>query len=94
MICKNCGREIEDDTYVCKYCGVATTIDYSKAIGEANNDTAGCFTLIFSFLFPLIGFILYFAWKDCKPKSARTAARCAWCAIILQIILAVINKLL
>ncbi|MGN0143405.1 MAG: zinc ribbon domain-containing protein [Clostridium sp.] len=93
MICQNCGREIEDDTYVCKYCGVATTVDYSNEIEQAKNDTAGCCTIIFSFLFPIIGLILYFAWKDCKPKSAGTAAKCAGAGIILHIISVLIDKI-
>lgn len=93
MICKNCGREIDDNSYTCEYCGVATNIDYSK-YKEDSNDKIGCFFMILSFVFPLIGFILYFAWKNCRPASAKVAINCAWVSTALAIIGKVIDYLL
>ena len=90
MHCKNCGKEIEEGAYVCKHCGVATNIDYSKYNVEPN-DNIGCFPMVISFVIPIVGFILYFAWKSNRPKSAKTAAKCAWTRIIINIIIGAIG---
>lgn len=67
MFCKNCGKQIDDKAAVCIYCGISTGNNNSSLNGIDNPShlpgVAGC-------CFPLVGIILYFMWKDEKPKSA------------------------
>jgi len=39
---------------------------------------------ILSFLFPIIGFILYFVWKDTENHKAKQAANIAWISIAIS----------
>lgn len=67
MFCKNCGKQIDNNAAICIYCGVSTENNGSSLNGIDNPShlpgIAGC-------CFPLVGIILYFMWKDEKPKSA------------------------
>lgn len=85
MICKNCGQEIEEGTYMCAHCGVAANMDYSKYT-EESYDAAGCFSMIISFLMPFVGLILYCAWHSTKPKSASTVGKCALVGFVLSVL--------
>lgn len=67
MFCKNCGKQIDDKADVCIYCGISTG-NNNSSLNSIDNPShlpgiAGC-------CFPLVGIILYFMWKDEKPKSA------------------------
>lgn len=90
MICKNCGREVEDGTYMCKHCGVAANIDYKKNI-SVPEDNAGWGSMLLSFFIPLIGFILYLSWYKTKPMSAKKVIKSALVRIGLNILLAVLS---
>lgn len=68
MFCKNCGKEIDDKASVCIYCGVST--EKEKMLSD---DTGNIGAGIASCCFPIVGLILYFVWKDSKPKSAKHA---------------------
>ena len=47
---------------------------YNQPMPQANvNDSGSIGWGILGFLIPLIGFILYFVWKNTKPKSAKVA---------------------
>lgn len=68
MFCKNCGSEINDNADVCIHCGISTqkgSLDNPSHLAGV----AGC-------CFPIVGIILYFLWKDNKPKSADLV--CKW----------------
>lgn len=67
MFCSNCGKEIDDKAIICINCGVKTpNLDLSidKDIPSQIAGVASCF-------FPIVGLILFFLWKDEKPKSAK-----------------------
>lgn len=70
MFCNNCGKEINDNAAVCVNCGVATGNGNEKLDNPSN--IAGAV----SCCFPIVGLILYFIWKDEKPKSAKMV--CNW----------------
>ena len=72
MFCNSCGKEISDNAAVCINCGVATTnLTLNQKIDNPSN-LAG----VASCCFPIVGLILYFMWKDEKPKSAKLV--CNW----------------
>ena len=48
---------------------------------------------ILSFLFPIIGFILYFVWKDTANYKAKQAANIAWIGIAITFVIGFISGL-
>lgn len=65
--CKNCGKELHDAAVICPHCGVPQ----EKMPDSADSGSIGWGIL--GFLIPLVGLILYLAWKEPKPASARMA---------------------
>ena len=62
MFCKNCGKEIPDNSIACSNCGAPTGI--VEDTGSLGWCLLGC-------CIPMAGLILYFVWKDQKPKTAK-----------------------
>lgn len=62
--CKSCGAQIAKNAVVCVKCGVATNDIQVEDDGNIIAAVAAC-------CFPIVGIILYFVWKDTKPKSAK-----------------------
>ncbi|EON72424.1 putative membrane protein YvbJ [Lysinibacillus parviboronicapiens] len=84
MFCPHCGEEIAVQAEICPKCGVRVHKTQPE-VDEANvaiNILSVCCT-------PLIGFIMYFLWKDNKPKAAKSALVWALIAIALYIVLIV-----
>ena len=55
---------------------------------QANSADSGSFGwAILGFLIPLVGFIMYFLWKDTKPNSAKMAGVGGLVGMIINIIL-------
>lgn len=48
---------------------------------------------ILSFLFPIIGFILYFVWKDTSNYKAKQAVNIAWISIAISFVIGFISGL-
>lgn len=48
---------------------------------------------ILSFIFPIIGFILYFVWKDTANYKAKQAANIAWISIAISFVIGFIGGL-
>ena len=42
---------------------------------------------ILAFLFPIVGWIMYFVWKDTKPRSASQANTLAWTGFAINMLL-------
>lgn len=49
---------------------------------------------IVSFLFPIVGFILYFVWKDTEHNKAKQASSIAWISIAISFVIGFIGGLL
>lgn len=83
MFCKNCGQQIDDNADACIHCGVATDKNNSpfnkKDEPSHLPGIAGC-------CFPIVGIILYFMWKDEKPKSASLVIKWTLAGLALGII--------
>lgn len=79
--CSKCGAKLHDEAVICPSCGCRVeSIDDSGSIGWG----------ILGFLFPLIGLILYLAWRTDKPRCSKRAGKGALAAVIIYIILVVI----
>lgn len=70
MYCKNCGSEISKEAYVCPKCG-------AKVKDAKQEDKPSVGFNILALLFPIVGLILYFAWKNNTPNKAKSILTCA-----------------
>lgn len=69
MFCPNCGEQISEHAEICPKCGVRVKNNTSS--GE---DKPNWVINILSFCcIPLLGIIMYFVWKNDKPKAAKSA---------------------
>jgi len=64
MFCSNCGKEIDDKAYLCVHCGVKV----NKKQSLSDNSNILC---LVSFLFPLIGAVMYYIWVKSEPELAK-----------------------
>ncbi len=62
--CRNCGMEIHNEAVICPHCGVS-----QKQV----TDNGGFGYGVLGCCVPVAGIILYFIWKDEKPKSSKAA---------------------
>lgn len=114
IYCENCGKEVTDNSGICKQCGSAVprldgatihnTINenYSdfnknefeqKAPYSSNKGTLVLFKVL-SLLFPIVGLILFFCFKESDSKMAYACLRFAGFGILLNIIVGFILPLL
>jgi len=87
MFCKNCGKEIDDNAYVCLNCG-AKVQDDSPTIKKSSSSVGWG---ILGFFFPLVGLILCIIWTFSRPDDSRSAGRGALIGFILPILLCLIG---
>ena len=67
MFCPHCSEEIAAQAEICPKCGVRVHNTYQE-------DKPNIAINILSFCcIPLLGIIMYFVWKDDKPKAAKSA---------------------
>ena len=66
MYCTNCGAEIAKDAYVCPKCGVLVKQNNSA------EDKPNIGFNILALLFPIVGIILYFSWRNTTPNKAKS----------------------
>ena len=81
MFCKNCGKEIDDNAYVCHNCGVKIE---QKNVQDDSGSKVGWGIL--SFLIPLVGLILFCMWKNDRPQTAKVCGICALVSAILVVV--------
>lgn len=81
MFCKNCGKEMPDNVTSCQNCGA-----------QINNpeDTGNNGWLCLGFCIPIAGLILYFVWKNQKPKTAKKCITGFLVSLVVTIILYVV----
>ena len=77
MFCNNCGKEIPDNSVACQNCGAPTNNQLDS--GNPGYFFLGC-------CIPIAGIILYFVWKDQKPKTAKKCIIGALASIIASVI--------
>lgn len=69
--CPDCGVEVLTQKKSCTKFG-KTLVSFEESEFIESNDTSGLDYELLAFLFPLIGLILYFIWKDEKPVFANS----------------------
>ena len=79
--CKNCGREHVKGRTVCVSCGYQINDIKEKAYEDAN----GIWFFI-GLLIPLVGFSLYFIWKNDRPIDSKYAGIGALIPTVIVII--------
>ena len=83
MYCKKCGKSVGENANVCIYCG--TDLRYGK------NDHPSFGVAMFSFFFPLIGFICHMFLYPFAPKRASSARKGAWIGLLTLPVLLVLG---
>lgn len=79
--CEKCGTRIDQHESFCPICGTANTAN------DPENEKAGCCWTCLSFTFPMIGFILWLAWKNYQPTKATTVCFAAWIGLSVSLFL-------
>ena len=84
MYCNNCGKEIDDNAFVCPHCGVKqnSVSQFDEPIGGLS---------VVCFLFPIVGLILYLIWKESKPLKASGAGKAALWGFILGVVFSLLS---
>ena len=74
--CTRCGKPIDESAIFCTECGAMQGAPMAKTRTYGKEDLAphGGFAFL-CFLFPIVGLILWFYWKDTKPGRASSAAK-------------------
>ncbi|MDM5247434.1 MULTISPECIES: zinc-ribbon domain-containing protein [unclassified Lysinibacillus] len=77
MFCPHCSEEIAAQAEICPKCGV-------RVQNTSSEDRPNIAINILSFCCtPLLGIIMYFVWKDNKPKAAKSAL--IWALIVIGV---------
>ena len=58
MYCKNCGKEIDNNAYVCPNCGVLVKSAPTEVVAKKESNTKALIGFILSFFVPVVGLIL------------------------------------
>ena len=81
--CNNCGKELSPTTTFCPQCGAS--------IGYANGATT--FLKVLSLLFPIVGWILFFLFRDENIKKARDCSKFAWIGFGINVVIGFVGGL-
>lgn len=96
--CTRCGCELNDDAKFCTSCGARVSNEgntpnhFNNNMNTASIATDNESTVIYgvlSFLFPIVGLILFLVYNDTKPRRAKTSGKCALASVIIGIVIAV-----
>ena len=68
MYCMHCGKKIDENLLICPHCGTAQNQVTKKDYGGIGWGILGYFV-------PMAGIILFFIWKNEKPKTAKVMYR-------------------
>jgi hypothetical protein len=90
VYCPKCGAVNPDDARVCTSCG-NNLQGGGKGGGSAEEGVGPVGILLFCI--PIVGIIMYFVWKDDKPKKAQTACYLALAGAAVIFVLQVLGVL-
>lgn len=87
--CRECGEMISESAPTCPKCGASQRP--SGAVSSGGDDLNPSTGLnILSFLFPLVGLILYLAYNDKSPRRAKACGKWALIGFVVSIVLTII----
>lgn len=93
--CPNCGSEVNDEQDVCLSCGKAIKNNGNVNQVVVDQDApVGCGIGLVSFLFPIVGLVLYLVWMNSNPKAAKVAGKWALISVILGIVVSVLSAVI
>ncbi len=92
MYCKYCGSLLNDNADVCLHCGRLVKEDSNSSFDPDKNavDTGSIGWGFLGFFFPLIGFILFLAWRKDAPKNSKMAIKGAIIGVLLSVCMIVL----
>lgn len=93
--CFYCGKEIAPAAVVCPHCGCA--VGSINTVGSTNyiSDVPSTGLNVISFLFPLVGLILYLVYQDKTPNKANAVGKWALISVgILTVLYIILYSLL
>lgn len=96
--CTNCGNKLDSNANYCNHCGlkignnIPEQMENNVSYQPVNNDDddGGIGWGLLGFFVPLVGLVLYIAWKNDKPKNAKSAGKGALISVILNIVLVIV----
>lgn len=92
--CKNCGNQIDDRAVICPACGVPQEPMQGQQQPAAAQDNGGFGYGLLGFCIPIVGIILYFVWKNDKPKSSKAAGLGAVISIGIAVVFYIIYAII
>lgn len=84
--CKFCNQENAPDAITCVHCGANIETSNDVATGEKPSTLLK----VVSFLFPLVGIILYFVKRNENRTAAKAYGKMALISIIISVVLSII----
>ena len=87
--CDKCGCKLPGNANFCPNCGKSFN-DYDD--DEETSDSAVIICAIVGLLLPLVGAILYYVFKNSKPRAAKMANRCSWIGFLIAFCLWFITR--
>lgn len=84
--CKNCGKEMNDNTTFCPNCGASQNAASSQTSQPTVVDNGGIGWGLLGCCIPIVGLILFLVWKDNKPKTSKAAGIGALVGVILAVL--------
>lgn len=87
MFCRNCGKEISDNAYVCPYCGVKVAEERENA----TNNTMAVVGFVLSFLIPIAGLIVSIIALKKSKEMDGTGKSLATAGIVISIVATVLE---
>ena len=82
--CSKCGKQIEDEAVICIHCGCPTV---NKPIVK---DESSPGANVLGVLFPIVGLILYAAWKNETPRKASGVGTAALIGFVCSLALSIL----
>ena len=103
MFCRNCGAVLEDENTVCPRCGTvnnsysenvqqttAQTIPPVAPVQQQNDDEKSFGFAFLSFIFPLLGLILFLCWKKETPLRAKSCLHGMIAGIVTSVVVTIL----
>ena len=78
--CSHCGAQIDDQAVICVKCGCAV-VAHTTAVDESSTGLN-----VISFLFPIIGLVLYIIYHEKSPIKAKGIGKWALISFIIGLI--------
>ncbi|MCD7929432.1 MAG: zinc ribbon domain-containing protein [Clostridiales bacterium] len=89
LTCYHCGKTIGDTERRCPFCGAV-----QPTATERISDTGSILWGILGFFFPVVGLVVYLAWRNAKPNNAQTCALGAVLGVIVWVFLRIFIPIL